>query len=310
MKIISILNIISAQECFSNQSFNDNWPKYKDYITNYLGSYPSPQKILSIGTELSSIFSKDDSERGQSEVSVSGNVWSKLINWYLNICLLGTNCWAVSSMQLIPPQLKRALEIKVSGEKISKSKEIIIVQYTGTENIDVVLPNDLSGVSLKETYRRACNDFFSKIDLNKIKVILLSPKTIASDMLAIPLFWNFCYKGNQINSVFDIEIGNSKENPERFIDNKVYYSVVTVPTGREDRIKAGSIPGMAQIKKLQMLDGGFYWGRNSSDKVKSFDNFFSDNLQLSSFVGKEISENYEFTNYPRSIYFILFNKTG
>jgi hypothetical protein len=305
MNIISILNIISAQECFSNQSFNENWPRYKDYITSYLGGYPSPQKITGIGMELSSMFSKNDAERGQSEVSVSGNVWAKLVNWYLNICLLGTNCWAVSSMQLLPPQLKRALEIKINGEKISKSKEIVIVQYTGTENINVSLPNDLSGVNLKETYKLAYNEFFTKIDLKEIKVILLSPKTVSSDMLAIPLFWNFCYKGNQMNPLFDIQIGNSKENPEKLIDNKVYYSVVTVPTGKEEKIKAGSIPGMAQIKKLQMLDGGFYWGRKSSDKVKSFDKFFLDNLGIS--VSEEISENYEFTKYPRSVYYKLFN---
>jgi hypothetical protein len=307
MNIISILNIISAQECFSNKSLNDNWFRYKEYISNYLGDYPSPKKIQTIGMELSSIFSKNDTERGQSEVSVSGNVWSKLINWYLNICLLGTNSWAVSSSQLLPPQLVRALEIKINGEKISRSKEIVIVQYTGPENINVVLPNDLSGVNLKETYKEAYKSFFKKIDLNEVRVILLSPKTIASDMLAIPLFWNFCYKGNKLNSVFDLEIGNIKENPECFIDNKVYYSVVTVPTGREEKIKAGTIPGKAQIKKLQMLDGGFYWGRKSSDKVKSFDNFFLDNLELSALVGKEVSENYEFTPYERSVYYKLFN---
>jgi hypothetical protein len=305
MNIISILNIISAQECFANQSLNDNWPRYKEYINDYLGEYPSSKKIQSIAMELSSIFSKNDTERGQSEVSVSGNVWSKLINWYLNICLLGTNSWAVSSVQLLPPQLVRALEIKINGEKLSKSKEIVIVQYTGPVNVNVVLPNDLSGVNLKDTYREAFKSFFKKIDLKDVKVILLSPKTMASDMLAIPLLWNFCYKGNKLNSDFGLEIGNSKENPECFKDNKVYYSVVTVPTGREDKIKAGSIPGKAQIKKLQMLDGGFYWGRKSSDKVKSFDKFFLDNLGIS--VSEEISENYEFTKYPRSVYYKLFN---
>ena len=308
MNIISVLNIISAQECFSNQSFNDNWPRYKQYIDNHLGEYPTHKKIQSIGMELSSIFSKNDSERGQSDVSVSGNVWSKLINWYLNICLLGTNCWAVSSSQLLPPQLVRALEIKINGEKLSRSKEIVIVQYMGPENVNVVLPNDLSGVNLKETYREAYKSFFKKIDLKDLRVILLSPKTIASDMLAIPLFWNFCYKGNKLNSVFNIEIGTIKENPECLKDNKVYYSVVTVPTGREDKIKAGTIPGKAQINKLQLLDGGFYWGRKSSDKVKSFDNFFLDNLELSAIAGKEVSDNFEFTNYPRSIYFKLFNQ--
>ncbi|MFA1512645.1 hypothetical protein ACDN41_25790 [Priestia aryabhattai] len=308
MNIISILNIINAQECFSNQSFNENWTRYKENIENHLGFYPSQKKILSIGSELSSIFSKDDSERGQKDVSVSGNIWSKLINWYLNVCLLGTNCWATNSMDLLPPQLKRALEIKVNGEKISKSKEIVIVQYTGRENVNVTLPNDLSGVNLKESYREAYKSFFKKIKLNEIKVILLSPKTVGSDMLAIPLFWNFCYKGNQMNSIFDIEIGNQQENPECFIDNRVYYSVVTVPTGKEDRIKAGTIPGKAQINKLQMLDGGFYWGRTSSEKVRSFDNFFADNLTSILFhAGKDISENYEFTSYPRSVYYKLFN---
>ncbi|MDM5197041.1 hypothetical protein QUF79_03210 [Fictibacillus enclensis] len=307
MDIISILNIISAQECFSNQSFNDNWPRYKAFINNYLGEYPSSKKVQNLGMELSSIFTKNDTERGQSEVSVTGNVWSKFINWYLNICLLGTNSWAVSSSQLLPPQVVRALEIRINGEKVSRSKEIVVVQYTGAENVDVVLPNDLSGVNLKKTYREAYKNFFKKIDLQEVRVILLSPKTIASDMLAIPLFWNFCYKGNKLNTVFDIEIGNHKENPEIFKDNKVYYSVVTVPTGREDKIKAGTIPGKAQINKLQLLDGGFYWGRKPSDKVKSFDNFFLDNLDLNGFVGKEVSENYEFTNYSRSVYYKLFN---
>jgi hypothetical protein len=309
MNIISVLNLISAQDCLSNQSFNDNWQRYKQYIETYLGEYPSQKKIQSLGEELSLIFSKNDSERGQSDVSVSGNVWSKLINWYLNVCLLGTNCWAVSSSQLLPPQIIRALEIKINGEKVSRSKEIVIVQYTGPEKVDIVLPNDLSGVNLKETYKEAYKNFFKKIDLNDVRVILLSPKTIASDMLSSPLFWNFCYKGNKLNSIFDIQIGNNKENPEAFKDRKVYYSVVTVPTGREEKIRSGTIPGKAQINKMYLLDGGFYWGRQSSDKVKSFDNFFHDNLNLSSLAGKEICNNFEFTKYPRSVYFKLFNSS-
>ncbi|WLR46556.1 hypothetical protein LC065_13365 [Halobacillus litoralis] len=308
MNVISLLNIINIQECLYNQSFNKNWERYNYYIKDYLGSYPTPSKVLSLGSELSSVFFKSDSERGQSEVAVSGNVWSRLISWYLNISFLGTNCWATNSLNLVPPQLKRALELKMNGEKVSKSKEIIIIQYQGSNNNNVVLPNDLSSVNLKETYKRHYYHFFETINLNELKVILLSPKTAASDMLAIPLFWNFCYKGNQMDNVFDVKVGNSEENPECLIDKKVYYSIVTVPTGKEDKIKKGNIPGNAQINKLQLLDGGFYWGRDSSNKVKSFDNFFQDNFQNTILFGKEVSENYEFIEYPKSIYYKLFNK--
>jgi hypothetical protein len=261
-----------------------------------------------LGSELSQIFSLDsESARDQSDVSVSGNAWSRLVNWYLNMCLIGTRCWAVNNSDLLPPQVKRALKLQINNQKVQNSKEIIVLGYFGEDVPQVTIPNDFNGINLKINYSQIYKEFFSSINLNDLRVVLLSAKTNCSDMLAIPLFWNFCYKGNNMD-MFDVKVGNEKENPEKLKDGKVLYSIVTVPTGKEARISNGTIPGHSALSKLQLLDGGFYWCRPTSDKVNSFENFISDNFGgISKRSGGIVSDDYNFKDSPRSILYKLFN---
>ncbi|MGY5341757.1 hypothetical protein ACXFAU_04790 [Paenibacillus glucanolyticus] len=308
MDIISILNIINAQDCLRNTSFEQNWSRYKNQIIEFLGENPSQNKVIKLGSNLSSIFSLDnESSRDQSDVSVSGNAWSRLVNWYLNMCLIGTNCWAVNNSELLPDKVKKALNIQIENKKVQNSKEIVIMGYYGDSVPHVSIPNDFNGVDLRINYSQIYKRFFDSINLSDLKVVLLSAKTSGSDMLAIPLFWNFVYKGNNLG-MFNVKVGNDKENPEGFYDKKVYYSVVTVPSGKESRIVNGAIPGQAALNKLQLLDGGFYWGRPSSDKVNSFEHFISDNFgSITKSVGRIVSEDYGYKDSPRSLLYKLFN---
>ncbi|MDG0055271.1 hypothetical protein MMB75_16435 [Paenibacillus sp. P2(2022)] len=308
MDIISILNIINAQDCLRNASFQQNWLRYKSQIDNFLGENPSESRVLKLGSWLSRIFSLDnESARDQSDVSVSGNAWSRLVNWYLNMCLIGTNCWAVNSSDLVPSQVKRALSLQINNQKVQNSKEIIIMGYFGKNVPEVSIPNDFDGIDLKINYSQIYKHFFNSIDLADLRVVLLSAKTNCSDMLAIPLFWNFCYKGNNLD-MFGVKVGNERENPEKFIDEKVLYSIVTVPSGRESKILDGTIPGQAALNKLQLLDGGFYWGRPSTEKVNSFEHFIADNFgEISKNAGKIVSDDYNYKDSPRSLLYKLFN---
>lgn len=309
MDIISILNIINAQDCLKNASFNSNWERYKKHIVDYLGENPSPKKIQKLGSELSTIFTlNNDSARDQSDVSVSGNAWARLINWYLNIALIGTKCWAVNNTELLPPKVKRALTLKIDNKKVQNSKEIIILGYNGESIPEVSIPSGFNEIDLKLNFSHAYKEFFEQVSLKDLRVVLLSAKTNCSDMLAIPLFWNFCYKGNNMAGLFDIRVGSERENPELLLDKKVLYSIVTVPSGKEERILDGSIPGKSALSKLQLLDGGFYWGRSSSDKVKSFYNFLDDNFGvMSKNAGKIISDDYNYKDSERSILYKMFN---
>lgn len=314
MDIVSLLNIMNAQDCLKNTSFNNNWPRFQQQILKFLGDYPSKNKIIKLGGELSSIFTKDDSTlardeavKTQSDASVSGNAWSRLVTWYLNVCLIGTKCWAVNNSSLMPESVKNALKLTIGGKRVQNSKETVIIGYNGDYIPEIAFPNDIRGIDIKTAYEKAYKDFFKSVKLEDLKVILLSIKTNCSDMIAIPLFWNFCYKSNIGVDVFDIKVGTESETPEMFLGGRVYYSIVTLPSGKEGKINAGEIPGQAALNKLQLLDAGFYWGRHSSDTVMSFDNFINDNLGLMAIdAGRVLSENFEFTNYPRSIFNKMF----
>lgn len=298
MKVTNILNAINSQDCLANTSFAVNWQRYKESMEQFLGEYPSREKIIKLGGEMSHIFvSNDEYTRGQSDVSVSGNAWSRLIGWYLNLCLLGTNCWATNNYELIPPTLKRALTLSLNDKKVQNSKEIILICYNGGNIPEVTLPNDLSYIDMKSTYSSTISEFLHNIKLDEIKVFLISAKTSGSDLLAIPLFWNFCYKGNLMKDLFEITVGNQEENPEKLIGNRVFYSVVTVPSGKEEKIIKGTLPGQAALNKLALLDGGFYWGRKSSERVRSFEYFIRDNLSdFGEFAGDFASKYYEYRN--------------
>jgi len=315
MDVITLLNLLNAEGLLRNKSMKDNWPRLSSSIREYLGDDPDSQRFISLGGQLSLLFGRDDPTnsdtgvKGQRDVSVSGNVWSRLVNWYLNICLLGTSCWASSTGALVPRDVREAIRITVGGHEIPGSREVYVLCYHGDRVPEVALPNDIRGVDLSSSYRGTIDSFLRSVNLGDIKLVLLAAKTPGSDMLAIPLFWNFLYKGNLMpRHIFDLQVGTNEKRPGDLIGGRVYYSVVVVPSGKESRIKNGRIPGRSTLRKLGLLDGGFYWGRPSTRRVPSFDNFLRENLgQAATGAGSFMSEYFEHIDRERSVFYNAFH---
>ena len=294
MDLLSVANLVSAQDCFANDTFMENWQKrgYREKITKHLGSEPAKEDMLSLGSKLSSMFSSEGATRDQGNVSSAGNTWLRLVCWYLNLCLIGTRSFATISSDLIPARVNEAMKLKFNGDSIAGSKEIVVIEYVGSETPTVCLPATRV-INYRSIFMNTIKDFLNNIKPSDTRVIMVAAKTNCSDMVAVPLFWAFCYKGNR-QDVFDIKVGTSESNPEMLVDGALKYAYVTVPTGRPERVERGQIPGASTLKKLNLLDGGFYWGRPASNSVKSISEFFKANLPLSeSYAGETVACGYQ-----------------
>lgn len=308
MDVISVINLVNAQDCLESRSFRNNWynQNYKEQIINCLGDEPLKSDVVGLGSKLSEIFSASSTGRDQSNVSSAGNAWLRLVCWYLNLCLIGTRSFATLSSALIPKVARDSLELKFNGTRVSGSNEIVLIEYAGDQTPTVNMPIN-TRLNFGSVYSRAISSFLNAVPLDNIRIILLAAKTNCSDMVSIPLFWSFCYKGNK-QEIFNIQVGSSDKTPEMTLDGTVKYAVVTVPTGQQSRIEAGQIPGPSTLKKLSLLDGGFYWGRSTTTRVRSIARFYEDNLPLSAkYAGEAVASAYQGILSGKSALAVLFD---
>ena len=227
------------------------WSGYRDELIEILGSSPTEQQILNIGSNLKRVFKSELRGRGQGEVSRGGASWEILVTWYLNLIFWNTNVVAMRPKKsLVPPVISDAMAVKVKGVVTSKETDVIVIEIPKTS-------------SELELDRDSINDAISSNpELTGVGVVQC--KTNWNDNAQIPMLWNIIYAAQNLQ-VQNVVVGSNGYSPASF--GRFSYAFMTVPTNTEvdgkDNFKTTSTP----VVRVQGMTGGNYWGNPSVSGV-------------------------------------------
>lgn len=227
------------------------WSGYRDELIEILGSSPTEQQILNIGSNLKRVFKSELRGRGQGELSRGGASWEILVTWYLNLIFWNTNVVAMRPKKsLVPPVISDAMAVKVKGVVTSKETDVIVIEIPKTS-------------SELELNRDSINDVISSSpELTGVGVVQC--KTNWNDNAQIPMLWNIIYAAQNLQ-VQNVVVGSNGYSPASF--GRFSYAFMTVPTNTEvdgkDNFKTTSTP----VVRVQGMTGGNYWGNPSVSGV-------------------------------------------
>ena len=227
------------------------WSGYRDELVEILGSSPTEQQILNIGSNLKRVFKSELRGRGQGELSRGGASWEILVTWYLNLIFWNTNVVAMRPKKsLVPPVISDAMAVKVKGVVTSKETDVIVIEIPKTSS-ELVLNRDLINDAIS-----------SNPELTGVGVVQC--KTNWNDNAQIPMLWNIIYAAQNLQ-VQNVVVGSNGYSPASF--GRFSYAFMTVPTNTEVDGKDNFKTTSTAVVRVQGMTGGNYWGNPSVSGV-------------------------------------------
>jgi len=275
MNIIEYIRKKSIESIFNLSSFSNPWEaSWRAQVLSKLSTYPyNPNSIIDLGDHLSQIFKTTSSSgRTQSLLSGAGTAWEALVNWYLNICLIGTNVVVFRQNEmLMPTPIKEAVTVHYGNYPSNTEADLIGLTFPN----EVVFFDDIRHVIVKDRNDDVIPNLKNNNDLNynkiinslceiyfdKIEVAIIQCKTNWNDNSQIPMLWDMVYSANGF-SERNIIVGSSQFSISNL--NKFSYSFVTVPSNNVN-YSSNSLA----VKRVISLSGGNYWGKPSQRGVAS-----------------------------------------
>ena len=227
------------------------WSDYRDEMLEILGTSPTEQEILNIGSNLKRIFKSNIRGRGQGELSRGGTSWEILITWYLNLIFWNTNVVVMRPRKsLVPPVVSDAMAVKVKGVVTSKETDVIVIEVPST-SIELELDRDSINAVIS-----------SNPELTRVGVVQC--KTNWNDNAQIPMLWNIVYAAQNLQ-VQNVVVGSNGYSPASF--GRFSYAFMTVPTNTEKDGKDNYKSTSTAVVRVQGMTGGNYWGNPSVNGV-------------------------------------------
>jgi len=230
---------------FKMKSFGSSFPHWKQDIESMkLNGQFSSKSLQLISENLRAVFQgTGGSSRNQSSLSGGGAAWEGMVCWYLNLCLLGTNCVVIKqSKKLLPDPIRKALTVMYGSTPSNTESDLIAITF----------PESIKAFG--DNFKKSEIDEFCRISFSKLQVCVIQCKTNWNDNAQIPMLWDIIYNsaGGIQRATVGIE-GYSVENLQRFS-----YAFVTVPSQKkEDEHK----PTSTSVLRVSQLSGGNYWGK-------------------------------------------------
>ena len=261
--IVEYLRMISVENLFATNTFNNAWNIWKDEIEKY-ATNKTPNQILNLGDNLANIFRSTGSQgRTQSDVAAGGNAWESLTCWYLNLCLIGRRTIVIKHHKdLIPDPVSDAITVNYANFVSNTESDLIAITFPDEEDykkdINQIDVEDINGnkvpiykgsrINYKEIINALCTRDFPKLEIHVIQC-----KTNWNDNAQIPMLWNMVYAAKDFKEN-NISIGRNGYSIHDI--KKFTYSFVTVPTVRLEAFTTNS----TAVKRVINLSGGNYWG--------------------------------------------------
>lgn len=277
MNIYELLRKETVTSLFSGATVPKCWEIWKPEINKILGNEPSAESILSLGDNLSNIFSTTGTgERSQSQVSAGGHAWEALVCWYLNICLIGSRTVVIKqNKKLIPSPIRDAITVNYGNFPSNTEADLIALTFPEDPLCDSDI-EELRNNLLKEPslytkngdirLQPALNVITQRL-FNKFEVCIIQCKTNWNDNAQIPMLWGMIYSVNEFIDDSKISIGSNNYHAHNL--NKFKYAFITVPTNENNpNVKKDLYkPTSTAVKRVSNLSGGNYWGKPKKDSV-------------------------------------------
>ena len=257
MRLIQIARRKAVDALF-NESFSNSWKYvFLPRIRKILGEKPRVDDLVTLGENLSSIFTNSNVNNQTNQVkAIGGSHWESLCIWYLNLLSYGTRTIAVprgANKSLIPVEIQEGLSAFHKGELVRKQTDPYLISIPITKQIPEF------NIGLKDNQIIGEYQKYIARNCESIRFTLLCCKTNCSDIIKEPMLWNFIYQKEFASPV--IEIGNDKWNPSKL--GYLSTAFVTIPVGNIQRWKRSH----AQCVRARTFSGGSYWGRPGNEDL-------------------------------------------
>lgn len=243
----------AVESLFAMNTFNDSMNIWRGAIASYKQQHSSYsyQSLVDISTNLRSIF-KQTGQSGRSQGSVSGGgaAWEGLVCWYLNLCLLSTNCVVIKqNKDLIPDPIRKALTVMYGSSPSNTESDLVAITFP--EDIN----NELDSNSTKAEIDQYCTEHF-----NEMELCVIQCKTNWNDNAQIPMLWDIIY--NSVGGIQTATVGIEGYTVSAL--SRFTYAFVTVPS--QNNLNSFKSTATA-ILRVERLSGGNYWGLASKNGV-------------------------------------------
>ena len=268
----------SVKKALEAESVQGAFPFWIEKIKEFNPN--SSTKIINLGSKLREInffggekwvdenrasYIAENKDLEQAVLSRAGYTWERLVIYYLNLCLIGSNAVVFkSSNDLTPECIKDALTVKY-GPSFSHSEADVLAlifpqknEETGTFNIN----DDRANLSNSE-FKKLLNDYVSS-NFEKIILQNIQCKTNWNDSAQTILLWDIIYNIGRTTNIANLSIG---KNSWMLRDLKSFsYAFATMPTQKK---LDGFTPTKLPVVRVRSISGGNYWGSETKNNVAS-----------------------------------------
>lgn len=294
------LRKISIESGFNSEPFKETWSIWKPVIQRYVNINASAESVIGLADQLADIFKLTNTGgRSQSSLAGAGFSWEAFVNWYLNICFIGSRAVAVRNISDIPTPIRKALNVNYGTFKSNTEADIIVIIFPNLDiyktSIDFLETNNndiiISANSHKRNRAKIKNiiDNLTGAHFEKHEVGIIQCKTNWNDNAQIPMLWGMLYSVHEFKEGSQISIGIDSFSIDQL--KKFTYSFVTVPTGKLENYK----PSSTAVNRVRNLSGGNYWGHQTKSSIaNSLKEIFNYNFSSAfsqSNIRKSIREN-------------------
>ncbi len=266
------LRRISIESGFISEPFQETWSIWKPAIQRYVHTNSSAESVIGLADHLADIFKLTNTGgRSQSSLSGAGYSWEAFVNWYLNICFIGSRAVAVRNISDIPTPIRKALNVNYGTFKSNTEADIIVIIFPDLDlyksSIDSLEFNNNDIIVSTNSNRRKKTqnkDIINSLTVNhfeKHEVGIIQCKTNWNDNAQIPMLWGMLYSVHEFKEGSQISIGIDSFSIDQL--KKFTYSFVTVPTGKLENYK----PSSTAVNRVRNLSGGNYWGHQTKSSI-------------------------------------------
>ena len=257
MTAVDIVRKEVLRDLWGNKEFEENWDRvYCPFLKNQIKDPKKPHRdeIVNLGDYLSQSFQSMPSvNRDNASLSSGGKAWERVVVWYLNLCLQGTNAIAIKpTKKFVPSKIAKALTITYNNVQVRSEPDLLILYNPLLSRVKTTEP--------KETIYEVL-DIFNEY-IGQSYVLNLQCKTTWNDSAQVPMLWGLVYSPKFSHEY--VSIGIDGFNPSSL--GGLRYGFMTLPSQKNlDDFKPTSV----NVARVQTLSGGNYWGRPSKSGVVS-----------------------------------------
>lgn len=269
--VVEYLRKLSVESCYRLEGFKNSWSIWKKNIIDILPDDFEEKNLFDLGDNLSEIFKSTAKGRNQSSVSGGGYAWEGLVNWYLNLNLLGSRGVAFRKVSQVPSPIRESFKVKYGNFASNTEADIVIVIFPDrpefTKDKKKIKVRNDNGKKMPvfksgKFIHKSIMDRLAHLYINEFEIGIIQCKTNWKDNAQIPMLWNMIYSVEQFKKGTNIKIGNNFYSIDQL---KFSYAFVTVPTNKLSELNHNTMA----VQRVRNLSGGNYWGHVSKNGVAS-----------------------------------------